>query len=116
MNMPPVVSPQEWQTERIGVACFALGETACELELYWLLGYGGGLFVPFADATSGEETYGAGGYLLDPIKGADLGTTAGWCSTSTSRTARRAPTTSAGRARWLRHRTPSDPRAHGVSV
>jgi uncharacterized protein (DUF1684 family) len=59
--------------ERIGVARFALGETACELELYWLLGYGGGLFVPFADATSGEETYGAGRYLLDTIKGADLG-------------------------------------------
>ena len=60
--------------ERIGVARFALRGTACELELYWLLGYGGGLFVPFADATSGEETYGAGRYLLDTVKGADLGT------------------------------------------
>jgi uncharacterized protein (DUF1684 family) len=45
-----------------------------ELELYWLEGYGGGLFVPFADATSGEETYGAGRYVLDTVKGADLGT------------------------------------------
>lgn len=44
-----------------------------ELELYWLEGYGGGLFVPFADATSGEETYGAGRYVLDTVKGADLG-------------------------------------------
>ena len=43
------------------------------LELYWLEGYGGGLFVPFADATSGRETYGAGRYLLDTVKGADLG-------------------------------------------
>jgi uncharacterized protein len=60
--------------ERIGVARFALGDTACELELYWLVGYGGGLFVPFADATAGEETYGAGRYLLDTVKGADLGT------------------------------------------
>ena len=59
--------------ERVGVARFALGETPCELELYWLVGYGGGLFVPFADATSGEQTYGAGRYLLDTIKGADLG-------------------------------------------
>jgi uncharacterized protein (DUF1684 family) len=59
--------------ERIGVARFALAGTACELELYWLLGYGGGLFVPFADATSGGDTYGAGRYLLDTIKGADLG-------------------------------------------
>jgi len=43
------------------------------LELYWLDGYGGGLFLPFADATSGDETYGAGRYLLDTVKGADLG-------------------------------------------
>ena len=44
-----------------------------ELELYWLEGYGGGLFLPFADATRGTETYGAGRYLLDTVKGADLG-------------------------------------------
>jgi uncharacterized protein (DUF1684 family) len=59
--------------ERIGVARFALGREAVALELYWLLGYGGGLFVPFADATAGAETYGAGRYLLDTVKGADLG-------------------------------------------
>ncbi len=58
---------------RFGVAHFVLAETALSLELYWLEGYGGGLFVPFADATSGEETYGAGRYVLDTIKGADLG-------------------------------------------
>jgi uncharacterized protein (DUF1684 family) len=44
------------------------------LDLYWLDAYGGGLFVPFADATSGDESYGAGRYALDTIKGADLGT------------------------------------------
>jgi len=43
------------------------------LDVYWLEGYGGGVFVPFADATSGDETYGAGRYLLDTVKGADLG-------------------------------------------
>src|SRR4051794_31665470 len=43
------------------------------LDVYWLEGYGGGLFLPFADATSGGETYGAGRYLLDTVKGADLG-------------------------------------------
>ena len=59
--------------ERIGVARFALAGEPCELELYWLVAYGGGLFVPFADATSGEESYGAGRYLLDTIKSADLG-------------------------------------------
>jgi uncharacterized protein len=45
-----------------------------DLDVYWLEGYGGGLFVPFADATSGEETFGAGRYLLDSVKGSDLGT------------------------------------------
>lgn len=45
-----------------------------ELTLYWLLGYCGGVFLPFADATSGRESYGAGRYLLDTIKSADLGT------------------------------------------
>jgi uncharacterized protein len=44
------------------------------LDVYWLEGYGGGLFVPFADATSGTETFGAGRYILDTVKGADLGT------------------------------------------
>jgi uncharacterized protein len=48
-----------------------------ELELYWLEAYGGGMFVPFADATSGDETYGAGRYVLDTVKGADLGTSDG---------------------------------------
>jgi uncharacterized protein (DUF1684 family) len=46
------------------------------LDLYWLDAYGGGVFLPFRDATSGRETYGAGRYLLDTVKGADLGGTA----------------------------------------
>jgi hypothetical protein len=54
---------------RFAVARFELGA----LDLYWLEGYGGGLFLPFADATRGTETYGAGRYLLDTVKGADLG-------------------------------------------
>jgi uncharacterized protein len=44
-----------------------------ELVVYWIAGYGGGIFLPFADGTSGRETYGGGRYLLDGIKGADLG-------------------------------------------
>jgi uncharacterized protein (DUF1684 family) len=44
-----------------------------ELELFWLEAYGGGLFLPFRDATSPAETYGAGRYLLDTVKGSDLG-------------------------------------------
>ncbi len=58
---------------RFAVARFAHAGDDLALELYWLEGYGGGLFVPFADLTSGGETYGAGRYLLDTVKGADLG-------------------------------------------
>lgn len=58
---------------RVGEAVFRLVGQELSLEMYWLDGYGGGLFVPFADATSGDETYGAGRYLLDTVKGADLG-------------------------------------------
>ena len=43
------------------------------LEVDWLEGYGGGVFLSFRDATSGKETYGGGRYLLDTVKGADLG-------------------------------------------
>jgi hypothetical protein len=59
--------------DRIARASFTLGGEEHALELYWLVGYGGGLFVPFRDGTSGAETYGGGRYLLDTVKGADLG-------------------------------------------
>jgi uncharacterized protein (DUF1684 family) len=52
---------------------FVLAGEEHTLDLYWLEGYGGGVFLSFADATSGRETYGAGRYLLDTVKGADLG-------------------------------------------
>ena len=45
------------------------------LEVFWIDVYGGGVFIPFRDATSGSLTYGGGRYLLDTIKGADLGMT-----------------------------------------
>ncbi len=44
-----------------------------ELTVYWMQGYCGGVFLPFSDATSGQDTYGGGRYLLDTIKSADLG-------------------------------------------
>jgi uncharacterized protein len=40
-----------------------------ELTLFWTEGYGGNLFLPFRDATAPDETYGAGRYLTDAIKG-----------------------------------------------
>ena len=58
---------------RVAVAGFELQGALCTLDLFWLEGYGGGLFLPFRDATSGTVVSGAGRYLLDTVKGADLG-------------------------------------------
>jgi uncharacterized protein (DUF1684 family) len=44
-----------------------------DLDVYWLESYGGGVFLPFRDATCGSSSYGGGRYLLDTVKGADLG-------------------------------------------
>ena len=58
--------------ERVGLlALDGLGM----LGLWALRSYGGGLFVPVKDASAGRPggTYGGGRYLLDTIKGADLG-------------------------------------------
>ncbi len=44
-----------------------------ELTLYWIESYGGGVFLPFGDATNGQESFAGGRYLLDTIKSADLG-------------------------------------------
>ena len=43
-----------------------------QLAVWKLQGYGGGIFVPFRDATAGQPggSYGAGRYLIDTIKGA----------------------------------------------
>ncbi|MEQ8371099.1 MAG: DUF1684 domain-containing protein [Alphaproteobacteria bacterium] len=49
------------------------GRLGRELTLYWIGGYGGGVFLPFRDASAGQHTYGGGRYLLDTIKSADLG-------------------------------------------
>jgi uncharacterized protein (DUF1684 family) len=52
-----------------GRLSFNAGGQACSLTVYWLEAYGGGLFLPFRDATSGSQTYGGGRYLFDTIKG-----------------------------------------------
>lgn len=58
---------------RIGVARLSGPLDGHALPVYWIDAYGGGLFLPIRDATAGKETYGAGRYLLDTIKGADHG-------------------------------------------
>ncbi|HZT94112.1 MAG TPA: DUF1684 domain-containing protein [Gaiellaceae bacterium] len=54
-------------------ASFELRGERLSLEVAWLAAYGGGAFLSFRDATSGHESYGGGRYLLDTVKGAELG-------------------------------------------
>lgn len=58
---------------RIGRVSFTLPTGPGALDVFWLMGYGGGVFLPFRDATNSQSTYGGGRYLFDTIKGADLG-------------------------------------------
>jgi uncharacterized protein len=58
---------------RIGAVTLGMPAGERRLSVFWLAGYAGGLFIPFRDATNGTETYGAGRYLVDGAKSADLG-------------------------------------------
>lgn len=58
---------------QIGQVQFDLPTGTGSLGVFWIDGYGGGIFIPFKDATNGNMTYGGGRYLYDTIKGADLG-------------------------------------------
>ncbi len=61
--------------ERIGMVDLPDAGT---LDVWRLTSYGGGIFIPVRDALAGRPggTYGGGRYLLDTIKGADLGSDA----------------------------------------
>ena len=54
--------------ERVGTV--RLGDLGT-LDVWWAAVYGGGLWLPVRDAS--RETYGGGRYVLDTVKGADLG-------------------------------------------
>ncbi len=56
---------------RAGRLRFRLHDQDCALTVYSLMGYAGGLFVPFRDGTTGKETYGGGRYLFDTVKNTD---------------------------------------------
>jgi uncharacterized protein (DUF1684 family) len=56
--------------DRIGVVTL---DGVGTLDVWWLDSYGGGVFVPIKDSLAGRVTYGGGRYLLDTVKGADLG-------------------------------------------
>lgn len=44
-----------------------------DLDVWWLATYGGGVFIPLRDGLAGKRTYAGGRYLIDTVKGADLG-------------------------------------------
>lgn len=78
------IQPEEFEIElrdegsfriqRLAYARFTHDSKKFRLSLFWVLGYGGGLFLPFRDASGKSgETYSGSRYLFDTIKGADLG-------------------------------------------
>jgi uncharacterized protein len=56
----------------VGQVHFTVEGESVTLSIYWLNIYGGGLFLPFRDATCPAESYGGGRYLFDTIKGSDF--------------------------------------------
>ena len=72
LTLPISTGGQEGFT-RIGRFEIPFAGGTRSLGVYWMAGYAGGVFLPFRDATNGGETYGAGRYLLDSAKSADLG-------------------------------------------
>jgi hypothetical protein len=67
---------RESETATDGVVPFRrMGRVALDglgtLDVWWLDSYGGGLFLPVRDRA--PTSYGGGRYLLDTVKGADLG-------------------------------------------
>ena len=82
-RVDPNVEPQVFEydlegdghtvTRQFAQVTFEVPTGSGTLGLFWIDGYGGGLFLPFRDTTNGSITYGGGRYLYDTIKGADLG-------------------------------------------
>jgi uncharacterized protein (DUF1684 family) len=76
---PPIRTPlpasrgDNFSFSRIGLVRFELAGERHQLELHWNEGYGGGILLAVTDTLSGSETYGGGRYVLDTVKGADLG-------------------------------------------
>lgn len=67
---------KKWgEFSRVGRVEFTVIGQDVSLPVFWLDAYGGGVFVPFGDTTNGSDTYGGGRYIIDTVKGADLGHT-----------------------------------------
>src|SRR6188508_470321 len=69
----PTSGSEPFSFRRIGRVKLSGPLAGKSLPVFWMEGYAGGIFLPFRDATSGTETYAAGRYLLDTVKGADQG-------------------------------------------
>jgi uncharacterized protein (DUF1684 family) len=60
--------------QRFAKVHFPIAGSTVSLTIFRLLSYAGGLFLPFRDASANSgKTYPGSRYLLDTIKGADLG-------------------------------------------
>lgn len=80
LRRPEEPQRTSFESANDGTVRFALAGTVRvpylgALDVWRLLGYGGGLFLPVRDALAGTPggTFGGGRYLLDTVKGADLG-------------------------------------------
>jgi hypothetical protein len=69
----PNSGPDTLSFARVGRIVLPFPDGGRALSVFWMAGYSGGVFIPFRDATNGPETYGAGRYLVDGAKSADLG-------------------------------------------
>lgn len=68
----PSSGPSAMRFPRAARVNFVLDSVPASLYVYWIDVYGGGLFLPFRDTTGPAETYGAGRYLFDTVKGSDF--------------------------------------------
>ena len=64
--------PHAMRFRRAARVSFAIEGFPLELYVYWIDVYGGGLFLPFRDATCPDESYGGGRYLFDTVKGSEF--------------------------------------------
>lgn len=67
----PLQEDGTFKMQRIGRVHFLVKSNSVSLSLFQIVGYAGGLFLPFHDMS--KESYPGTRYLIDTIKGADLG-------------------------------------------
>ena len=68
----PSSGPHPMPLRQAARVAFVVEGARVQLTVFWIDVYGGGLFLPFRDATCPAESYGAGRYLFDTVKGSDF--------------------------------------------